>query len=509
MHERRDDIPTGFTHRGAAHPDERLKLFVGLAQNDITGLEERLMAVSTPSNPEYGRYLSKEEAEVYVRPSSDTLATVHAYLSANGIAATQYSAAGDIVTISVTVAQANDFFATNFGVFEHEATRALSIRALNYSLPLHMTRHIEWVHPITTDVPASCATVVTPACLQAIYGIPSTPATQPSNRLGVPGFVDFFANQADLSTFLAKYRPDIPSNTSFALETLDGGRNDQNLSLASREAYTVGLATNVPVTFISVGLNFTDGIFGFHDVITYLLAQSNPPQTLSTSYGTNESTTSPAVLRSLCNAYMQLGARGTTIIFGSGDGGVEGLYPDPSCTTFRPTAPAGCPWITSVGATTSYPERAANFSGGGFSNLFPRPSYQSAAVEAYLSRLGSTNAGLYNASGRAFPDIAALGDNVQIEVGGEPSTIYGTSCSGPIVASMVALLNDELVARGRPTLGFLNPLLYSIGADAFNDITEGSNPGCGTDGFPAMEGWDPITGLGTPNYPALRKAVGL
>ena len=48
--------------------------------------------------------------------------------------------------------------------------------------------------------------------------------------------------------------------------------------------------------------------------------------------------------------------------------------------------------------------------------------------------------------------------------------------------------------------------LYShLFADAFHDVTNGTNPGCGTDGFPAMPGWDPVTGLGTPNFPTLLK----
>lgn len=50
----------------------------------------------------------------------------------------------------------------------------------------------------------------------------------------------------------------------------------------------------------------------------------------------------------LCNAYAQLGARGTSILFSSGDGGVSGTNADDSCTTFRPTFPSGCPFLTSV-----------------------------------------------------------------------------------------------------------------------------------------------------------------
>ncbi|KAH8978494.1 hypothetical protein EDB92DRAFT_1909434, partial [Lactarius akahatsu] len=51
--------------------------------------------------------------------------------------------------------------------------------------------------------------------------------------------------------------------------------------------------------------------------------------------------------------------------------------------------------------------------------------------------------------------------------------------------------------KNRPALGFLNPWLYGIASQGFNDITSGSNPGCDTDGFSAVPGWDPVTGLGT------------
>ena len=166
--------------------------------------------------------------------------------------------------------------------------------------------------------------------------------------------------------------------------------------------------------------------------------------------------------------------------------------------------------VTSVGATTGISETAADFSSGGFSTIFSQPSYQSSAVSSYLSRLGSTNQGKFNRTGRAFPDVSAQGKNVAIVVGGDDENVDGTSCSSPIFASVIALLNDELAKAGKSPLGFLNPLLYSsAGSAALNDVTSGSNPGCNTNGFPAASGWDPVTGLGTPNYGNLRKAVGL
>ncbi|KAJ7452721.1 hypothetical protein B0H11DRAFT_283160 [Mycena galericulata] len=75
---------------------------------------------------------------------------------------------------------------------------------------------------------------------------------------------------------------------------------------------------------------------------------------------------------------------------------------------------------------------------------------------------------------------------------------------------MVALVNDRLIAAGKPVLGFLNPFLYSpAGKASFTDVTSGSNPGCNTNGFSASPGWDPVAGLGTPNFDLLLSALGL
>ena len=72
---------------------------------------------------------------------------------------------------------------------------------------------------------------------------------------------------------------------------------------------------------------------------------------------------------------------------------------------------------------------------------------------------------------------------------------------------MVSLLNDARTTAGIPFLGFLNPWLYSSGFKGLNDIIGGSNPGCGTPGIEAIKGWDPVTGLGTPNFGLLKDLV--
>lgn len=165
--------------------------------------------------------------------------------------------------------------------------------------------------------------------------------------------------------------------------------------------------------------------------------------------------------------------------------------------------------MTSVGGTQGLtPETSAGLSSGGFSAIFPRPPYQANAVENYLNTINPLYAGLFNPNGRAFPDVAAQAINIQIVNGGPFQIAGGTSAASPIFASVIALLNDRLFSAGKSQLGFLNPLLYA-NPGVLHDISSGSNPGCGTPGFPSIIGWDAVTGLGTPNFLALGRLVGV
>ncbi|KAF8189623.1 family S53 protease [Mycena galopus ATCC 62051] len=529
MHSSRAAAPPGFVSLGNAPADQSIKLRFALASNDVPGLERALLDVSTPSSPHYGKHLTNAEVNTYLAPSNEALAAVHGWLTSNNVTGVSSGAAGDWLTATIPISRVNDLLGANYETFQHLDSGISYLRTLSYSLPTEVAGHIDDIHPSTSFdrsvsarsvlsvphprsvggasfVPESCNTTITPACLQALYGIPKTPATQSSNGIAVTGFDKQFAQQSDLTKFLGSFRKDMSNSTTFTLQTFDGGKNPQSSSDAGLEAldiqYTVGLATNVPVAFVSGGSDTEDGLDGFLDIINFLSAEDHVPQVLTTSYGLDESEVSLALAIKLCNAYMGFGARGTSILFSSGDGAVTGAsITKQNCTTFQPTFPSGCPYITTVGAVQGVnPETASEFSSGGFSNHFGVPAYQTDAVAEYLVALGSTNHGLFNRSGRGYPDVSAQGENVQIVLSGNITGVEGTSCSTPIFASVIALLNDELIATGKSPLGFLNPWLYSNAA-ALNDVTTGSNPGCG--------GWDPVTGLGTPNYAALRTAAGL
>ncbi|CCM00840.1 uncharacterized protein FIBRA_02882 [Fibroporia radiculosa] len=538
---RRDGAPSGYTLDGAASPDTVLRLRLALAPSNPSGLEQALYDVSMPSSTAYKQHLSKADAAQYVSPASDTVSAVNSWLQENNLNATTLTPAGDWLSIQVPVSQANELFDAEFNVYTSQSTGAQTIRTLSYSIPQELVGNLKVVYPTTTfpstnnlkpvvsipqrrndgvnsradDAASACGSTITPACLQSLYGIPTTPATESTNQLLVTGYGDQWANKEDLELFLQNYRTDMTDTTTFTVQTLDDGSDPQSTDDAGVEAdldtqYTVGIATGVPVIFLSVGDDYHDGdLGGFLDTIDYLLNEDTPPYTMTTSYGGYEPDIPEDLAYNLCNAYAQLGARGVSIMFASGDGGVSGVQSE-SCTTFVPEFPSGCPYVTSVGGTTgTNPEVAAAFSGGGFSNYWARPSYQDSAVEGYLSYLGDTYAGLYNASGRGFPDVSVQAENFEIYYEQSSTTVSGTSCASPTFASIISLLNDELVVAGDAPLGFLNPWLYSTALSAFTDITSGDNPGCNTNGFSATTGWDPVTGLGTPNYDALKTAAGL
>lgn len=148
---------------------------------------------------------------------------------------------------------------------------------------------------------------------------------------------------------------------------------------------------------------------------------------MSISYGGNEQAVPKPYARRICQMFGLLALRGVSIILASGDQG-----PGMSCqsndgtnsTKFLPAFPAGCPYMTVVGATErNAPERAMNFSSGGFSEYWPRPAWQEAAVSRYLDAHGDRWKGYYNRAGRGFPDVSAQGI-------GYPFFNHGRNASG-------------------------------------------------------------------------------
>jgi tripeptidyl-peptidase-1 len=264
-----------------------------------------------------------------------------------------------------------------------------------------------------------------------------------------------------------------------------------------------------------------------------------PTKVISVSWAFDEASFSATYLQRQCIEYLKLGLQGITVIFASGDNGAAGVRQtclDPatgqntnsSKGNFNPSFPSTCPYVTSVGGTQVRPnasvldaEVALEFilsngnasrslsSGGGFSNVFPAPAYQYHHTKAYLNNKATPYSNLsvgpdIHTAGRGYPDVALNAGAHPVPINGEFRKIYGTSAASPVFASIIAKINDVRLSMGKNTVGFVNPVLYSK-SHLMNDVYQGQNYGCGQTefAFQATSGWDPVTGLGTPDFERL------
>ncbi|KAI1809559.1 tripeptidyl-peptidase [Poronia punctata] len=549
-------VPKGWTAVREAALDEPITLRLALPQSHTDALEKAVVEMSTPGHSNYGKHMSRAELHSYTAPKEGSQGTVTNWLNGFGV---KPNINNDWLTFSTTVEKANKMLDTTFGWYQNDQGGSPKLRALEYSVPDEVAEHVDLIQPTTrfgrlaaekstifdmhiledeeasriADVDADCNTSrITPACLKSLYNINYTPETE-GNLVAFASYLEEYARYSDLASFESKWLPEA-SGQNFSVELVNDGLNDQDSNDDSGEAnldlqYILAVSAPIPIREYSVGgrgpLVPTHDEPGpsynepYLEFLTWLLDQEDEdlPQTLSTSYGEEEQSVPAEYALKVCNLFMQLGARGVSVLFSSGDSG-----PGDSCIResddapyFQPTFPGACPYVTSVGATRGVdPEAAVSFSSGGFSTLHARPSWQDSAVADYLDIIGDTYSAFFNSSNRGFPDVAAQGAAFAVVDKGRDALLSGTSASAPVFAGVVALLNAARKSQGEAPLGFLNPWLYS-NADAFNDVADGYGSGCtGNSDFGrlgakwnATSGWDPVTGLGTPDFAKLLAAA--
>ncbi|EXJ57779.1 uncharacterized protein A1O5_12337 [Cladophialophora psammophila CBS 110553] len=556
-----NNVPPAWANIGRPHPLHLLTLNIGLQPSKFHLLEQHLHQVSDPFHNRYGQHLSQQEVHDLLQPSDETFNLVWDWLSNNGIDPShcEINSARDWITITLPVNKAEELLDTKYSVYQHQDGTKL-IRTSSWSLPRSLHDHVTTIQPTTAflranpkastliDVPmdldisqltaAANATTIksscnfggmTPKCLRTLYNtIDYKPQAAHNNSVAFTNYLGQVSNRSDAQTFLRNFRSEaIDSAYAVTQVSVNGGAVDNGTVGAGLEANLdlqtiLGIVYPTPVTLYSTGgeppfqpddLTETNTNEPYLTWLLFLRDQdiTTIPKIISTSYGDHEQTVPQSYAKTVCNQFAALGAQGISLFFSSGDSGVG---ENSSCitndgtnrTTFIPIFPASCPYVTSVGGTMNYPEvvafdtRNSYASGAGFSNYFPRQKWQDTAVGRYLDRIGDQFKGLYNRSGRAYPDVAAQGYRYLVFLDETVRSVDGTSCSAPTIASIFSLVNDALAARGKPPMGWLNPWLYRKGFAAFTDVVNGSSVGCKGPGFSAAEGWDVASGFGTPDF---------
>jgi len=238
---------------------------------------------------------------------------------------------------------------------------------------------------------------------------------------------------------------------------------------------------------------------GFIDAVTSAIHDADVTL-ISISWGQAESNFTTQSLTAFNQAFQEAGTMGKTVFVAAGDNGSSDGETDgknhvdfPSSSPFA-VACGGTTLQASSGNSSIVSETVWNeqsqgegATGGGVSDFFPKPDYQSqASVPPPQTRGG----------GRGVPDVAGDADPVtgyNVLVDGAKSVVGGTSAVAPLYAGLFALINELLVKQGKPRAGDVHRALYQ-NPQAFRDITSGNNGA-----FSAAPGWDATTGLGSPN----------
>lgn len=457
--ERLEAVPSGWQRGSKPLPLTLLTFRLAINLPNTTDFEQSVIDISTPGHKYYGQHMKREEIQKVLRPENIVSSRILAWLHSENVSPREIKVNSNWVTFKTPVSQAERMLKTEYFHYHHHATHSTVLRTLGYSVPSDIHPHIQLIQPTTRfgnlnplstlpidhpiiatpeELEAECGTVIRPDCLRELYGLHGFAATpSPWNRLGISGFLDQYARHNDFYHFRNRFLTGEMEN-DFTVVTVHGGINDENSPQMTTEAsldiqYAVTMARGTLVTFYSTGGRAplvpdadqpdatNSGNEPFLEQLHYLidLPGDQLPAVLSTSYGESEQSVPPSYARAVCSLFAQLGARGVSVIFSSGDSGVGS-----SCqsndgskkTKFIPGFPASCPFVTSVGGTYGInPERAADFSGGGFSDVFPRPAYQDQAAQGFFDQLSEDQwKGLYNPRGRGIPDVAAQAKNFLI-----------------------------------------------------------------------------------------------
>jgi xanthomonalisin len=500
---------------GAADPHERLTVALQLPLRNQPELSQLLHDLYDPRSPQFHKYLSVSEFTDRFGPTAADYKKVVAWAKSKGLAVTVTTPNRRLVAVEGPVEKINRAFQVRISNYRHPSEGRIFYSADREPVPaglavplLQITGMSNYVlpHPMLKRGNAVAvagsgpAGQFLPADMRAAY-YGKGPLTGAGQTVGILSFDGYVASDVQLYYSKTGMRAKVSIKN-----VLVGGFNGA--------CTTVGSAADSPcddaeqildiVNVIGMAPGIKQILFyeGSRDtLILNQMATDNVAKILSSSWAWN-----PEDAASDDPIFQEFAAQGQSFLSASGDSGQFN-----SATYFFPGVD---PYVIQVGGTvltTTGPggtwagETAWSQSGGGYVSTTAIPGWQLLPGVINSGNQGSTTL-------RNSPDVAAEAnfDNPTV-VNGKFVTGYGgTSFAAPRWAGFLALVNQQSVANGRGTVGFVNPALYTLGVSAsrtsvFHDITSGSNPPTVGDGsgFNAVPGYDLVTGWGSPAGAAL------
>ncbi|WP_042369706.1 protease pro-enzyme activation domain-containing protein [Streptacidiphilus neutrinimicus] len=560
-------IPVGAHKTGATSASTELHLSVNLKPRDPAALTAFVKAVSTPGDPQYRHYLATGQFAKVFGPTQQTVDAVRAALKAAGLKPGRISSDGLSIPVTATTSQAGQAFNTAFqnvtmanGKQGFVTTVAPSLPAdiasqvtgivglsnvstyVSHAQPVGRTavgKSVVGSHTVSANAtgPAFCSGAVSafngwgkvdtrdyysPGSLASAYSMPHGYTTGSGQTIAV-----FELENVD-HTSLNQWQGCLGTHTAISYTAVDGGptitpdNNQYGIESLLDIEDLVALAPGATIhDYMGPDAqNATDA----NVLDTYRrIVSDNSAQVISSSWGECETavnTSDPQMLSAENTVFQMAAAQGQSVVAASGDAGSSDCSRGNSADlSFQVDDPASQPYVTGVGGThlsglgSSLKETVWNngtgrgAGGGGVSKIWPAQPFQS---------------GFASVSGRAVPDVSALGDPYSgyplIYTDRTPGDqgynqevvgiIGGTSGAAPTWAAAIAQANSTATCLGGRA-GYLNPVLYQAAkksySTGFRDITSGNNDisGDGTATYSAKTGYDEASGLGSPKESGL------
>ena len=470
----------------------RLNLAIGLPLRNQAELDQLLTQLADPESAQFGHYLSAEQFAAEFGPTEHDYQALIQYAHENGLVVTGTHPNRVLLDVSGQVSEIEKVLHVKVMEYQHPvrgrfyapdrepsldlAVPVLDISGLdNFVLP----------HPMSLkNIPLSEARAYVTGSGPGGYFIgkdfraayaPGVALTGSGQVVGLLEFDGFYAGDVQKNAAAAGL-PAVPTQTVL-LDGFSGAPGGSNIEVILDIMMASYMAPGLSKVMVYEGYTPND--------ILNRMATDNLAQQLSSSwgYGPINATTEQIFKQYVAQGQSMLQASGDS---GSYSNGVMAPSDDPNLTvvggTSLTTAGAGGPWQS---------EKVWSGSGGGVSTTYAIPSYQQGLNMA--ANHGSTKM-------RNIPDVALTADIQMflIQSNGQAVVVGGTSAAAPLWSGFIALANQQAAANAKPRIGFLNPLLYSIGehnnyAADLNDITSGSNGG-----FAAVTGYDLTSGWGSP-----------
>jgi subtilase family serine protease len=492
---------------GRLPASQSMQLEIVLPLRNQPELEKFLQELYDPSSPEYRNFLTVEEFTARFGPNQEDYDAVIQFAKANGLRVVGKSANRMNVSVTGTVGNIESAFHVTIGVYQHptenrtfyspdrEPTVDLPFQLWhisgldNYSIPRAMfVRNNAQAKSNATTGSGPGASFLGSDMRAAYYGGSLTGTGQSL------GLLEYYGTDlADLTTYYKNVGQ--TNNVPITLLSTDGTSttctypscDDTEQTLDMTQA--LGMAPGMSSLIMYVGSTDT-AMFNSMATHSPLNAQ------LSSSW-----TWTPADPSTDDPYFEEFAAQGQNLFQATGDSGsYSGTSPWPSNAAYL-TAVGGTDLDTSGAAGPWASETAWADGGGGWGTNIDIPSWQTAAA-ASCSDCSKTY--------RDVPDVSANANFTFYVCADQEACTEneygGTSFAAPMWAGYLALTNQQAVANGNKTLGFINPAIYTIGAGSsydtdFHDITSGS------DGFPATTGFDLATGWGSPHGASLLNAL--